>query len=853
MRPALPLQPQLAPVLLLVHGLTAPILSNTRIRAEFGARGLVSLADLPRGGVYHFTRDEFGIVLGGTRYESAELATPTRRTERDKVTYAWIAGAYRLEVVYELRRDWGFVSKQLLVTVAPAGTFRVNEVTVFDATLGDSVRDVYVPGSRRANLGTGDYGGALRFAGGRGLLAVVQNPFLHFELTGNTFSTGYQPDMDWTMAYGSFAADRGLLAPYGLSGRVLPARMLPEWKLGPADAPPGMDEVEVEAFTGLVRAFLITPPRPVKIFVGWCVNDYQIDVATPEGRAEYRRILDRAAGLGAEDVLFAPSNSDLSRREASVDDWSWEHVLWLALGQKIRMNQWDPKTGVIPPSVQELVDYARSRNLKLVAYVYPVLPFSQKREWLVSVKDDSTRRFASLGVRSLQDWLIKTLVDFYHHTGIGGYAFDHTFLTYDGSSRYAQWWGWRRGVEELRRRIPDIVIDGRQAYQLYGPWTWLAGSYPHPTSTDEQPESFVPFPDLHFDRVSADRERYTAYRYRLYEFAPSEIVPGFITHQTSRADDSGDMPEVKTDRGVMLTRLRARDWDYLGWRYSLLSSIAVAGWNNVVNMIPARDTEENRAFSVRDQHWFRHWIAWADTNKEYLRHTRVILGQPAIGMVDGTAAIIGARGYVFLFNPTGRQVTANVPLDSTIGLGERGAYVLRELAPLEERLVGKPGAGVWSYGDRMALPMDGESFLVLSIEPAPAPREAPREPVLFNAPGGVTLDGGVLRLEGVRGEVGMWDDLLVLVPPGQTVSAVSVNGQVVAFTRPSAGVVQVSVRFGGGAAFGRSQQVGAYDSTFSGGAFTGMFTIPQRVFDQLAARRLAWPIPWTAEDARATW
>ena len=94
-------------------------------------------------------------------------------------------------------------------------------------------------------------------------------------------------------------------------------------------------------------------------------------------------------------------------------------------------------------------------------------------------------------------------------------------------------------MEELRRRIPDIVIDGRQAYHLYGPWGWLAGSFPHPTFNDEQPESFMPFPDLHFDRVSADRERWTAYRYRNYEFTPSELVPGFITHQTSRADDTG--------------------------------------------------------------------------------------------------------------------------------------------------------------------------------------------------------------------------------------------------------------------------------------------------------------------------
>ncbi len=29
--------------------------------------------------------------------------------------------------------------------------------------------------------------------------------------------------------------------------------------------------------------------------------------------------------------------------------------------------------------------------------------------------------------------------------------------------------------------------------------------------------------------------------------------------------------------------------------------------------------------------------------------------------------------------------------------------------------------------------------------------------------------------------------------------------------------------------------------------------MPRRVLDQLAARRKAWPIPWTAEDLKATW
>ncbi|PYO83842.1 MAG: hypothetical protein DMD68_08450, partial [Gemmatimonadetes bacterium] len=688
------------------------------------------------------------------------------------VVFYWTAAPYRIDVVYELRSEWGFVSKQIFVTGGGGGVYHVDDVTVFDAALVDTIRNAYVPGSHRANLGTGDYGGALRFASGRGLLAVVQNPFLEFRRDGNAFAIRYQPDMDWRAEYGPFASDRGMLAPVRLSGRTIPARMLPEWRLGPSDSTPGMDEAEVQAFTDMVRAFLIHPPaHPVNIFVGWTANDYQIDVATPAGQDEYRRLLDRAAALGAGYALFAPSNSALARREESVDDWRWEHVLWLGLGQKIRKGEWDPATGAIPPSLQALLDYARVKHVKLVAYVYPVLPFAGDPAWLVRARDDSTRRFASLGVRALQDWLIDKLVVFYRRLGLGGYAFDHTFLTYDGTSRYAQWWGWRRVMEELKRRVPEIVIDGRQAYQNYGPWSWLAGSYPHPTSTDEQPESFVPFPDLSFDRVSADRERYTAYRYRMYEFAPSQIVPGFIGHQTSRSDDSGDMPSERTpDRGVVLKSFRARDWDYLGWRYSVISSIAIAGWNNVIDMIPARDSAENARFSAADQGWFRRWIAWADTNREYLRHTRPILGQPAIGKIDGTCAVVARRGFVFLFNPNERRLRATLSR-AELGLPP-GKYSLRELAPTE-------GRGVWPVGDTVSIALEGESYLVLAVEPA-----------------GLTV-----------------------APP------------VDAFTR----------------------QIGAVDSAFSGGAFAATFTIPRWVFDQLAARRRAWPIPWTAADSLATW
>ena len=781
---------------LLCGGLAAATLSNGKLTAGFNGRGLVSVADHP------LTEDNFSLVLDGKSYESSTLANPLQKSIAGRITFTYTAGRYTIDVVYELRSDWQFLSKQLIVTADPAAKFRIDEVAVFRSSVTEPVHEAYVIHRARKNLGTSEYGAALRFDESQGLLAIVQNPFLTFQHDGGRFTLDYKPDLQWDMAWGAFESDRGMLAPTHLTGRRLPEKMIPEWSLGPADTTPGLDEAEVSAFTDMVRAFLLyRPVKPLNVMVGWCVNDYQIDVATPQGRAEYKRIMDTAATLGADHLLFAPANSDVSRREDSTDDWGWEYVLWLGMGQKVRKHEWDPANGPLPASVREMLDYAQSKNLGLLAYVYPSLAFEGK----------AAR--SNLGEHTFQDWLIRALEEFYKHTGISGYAFDHTFLNLDGASKYAQWWGWRRVMETLRRDIPGIVIDGRQAYQNYGPWTWLAGSYPHPTSTDEQPESFIAFPDLKLDRVSADRERYTAYWYRNYEFAPSEIVPGFITHQTPRNDDTGHMPNGA---------FRQRDWDYLGWRYSLLSSIAAAGWNNVLNMIPARDTEEFRHFSEADKQWFHHWIDWTNENKAYLRNTRTILGEPAVGKIDGTSALINGHGYVFLFNPNAKRLSTTLDL----GMGERQ---IREIYPLEGRL-----------RSSTTITLDGGSAIVLRIDAAPEVRV--RKPLLFNSPGSALLDGGILRISGVRGEVGTDENLLLVLPPDtKDITSVRVNGHEATFSRQGSGLV-VPVSFAG-EPFRHYQQIDLDQP----------LRIPKRIFDQLAARREAWPIAWTSEDYRSTW
>ncbi|NTU51682.1 MAG: hypothetical protein HGA94_04495, partial [Candidatus Aminicenantes bacterium] len=374
--------------------------------------------------------------------------------------------------------------------------------------------------------------------------------------------------------------------------------------------------------------------------------------------------------------------------------------------------------------------------------------------------------------------------------------------------------------------------------QNFGPWTWLAGSYPHPTLTDEQPESFKAFPDLHTDRVSADRQRFAAWTYRVERFAPPEIMPGFITHQSERVDEKGVMRR---------DRFRPKDWDVLGWKYSLLSSIGTAPFHHVVNFIPARDTGEFAALSEEDKAWFRKWLDWTDENARYLHALRPIIGPPMAGRVDGPAASVADRGLVFLFNPNPDRKEARFKLDRSIGLVKGERFMIKELYPEEGRLVGS-SEGLWSLGGEVVVTLPGREAAVLEIFPAPAEIG---EPVLFNVRGSVSFSSGRLVLTDVTGEPGTARPFLVLVPPNTRVRVLSVNGVGHPF-KLDKGLVAATVRFAG-RAFARSQSAGQVPAGFTGGTFKARVTVPARVFTQLAERKKAWPVTYTEDDLRAPW
>ena len=827
-------------------------LENDVVRVQLTAKGLSQIHGKQLDSTIRFDSDSFSLTVNDDVIESAGLTAKLSKHDKSTVIYVYETDKWTVTVVYELKPTWRFVSKQLMVTAKDGSDYNVKSIKMLEGKVRNEIREVYELVAGRSR----HYGLSLRLKdeGNRGCFVLVQNPRTAYAAEGQSISAAYDPDMNWRSEHGAFPSDRLCIGTYKLTGNTFRSDMAKEWeyvrdpdqflKEGSQ-----IDWAEIEAVTECVRAFVRQDrQKSIRVHIGWCENDYQINRSTAEGKEEYRRIIDQAAAMGCQYVLHTSAHDKIAPPQESRDAWRWENVLWFNLGQKIRKDEWIPGKDPIPDDVKAIIKYAKSKGVKLLAYAYPSMPFMQNPEWTKWLTSQGKRPQGYLtvdtGLRSYQDWWVNKLLSFCEATTCAGFSFDHWWIAYDDglgpvSSKYQQWYGTRRILDELRRRSPEIIIDTRQQLHHFGTWTWLAGSYPHPMMSDEQPGSFNAIVDLSTERVNGARQRYIAWRLMTRDFCPTEILPGFITHQTMRSD---------AQRKMRKDRYRPRDWDYLGWKYNLLSSVATAPFNHVINYVPARDAEEFKSFSEEDKEFFNYWLDFTDENAKYMKRVRPIIGQPMVGRCDGTSAIVDDEGYVFLFNPNYRAMKAEFKLDSSIGLSKGSSFMLRELYPEAGRRIAAPGKGIWSYGDDASIAVGGISAVVLKVEPTKA---QPSKPVLFGAVGKVRASRGAMKLTGVTGLVGEERALAVLLTDDTKVKNVTVNSRKTAFKQAGA-LVTCKVRFNG-ERFTKAQQVGKYDPDFKGRVVEGKFTIPKRVAIQLADRKKAWPVTCTEDDLVAPW
>ena len=136
--------------------------------------------------------------------------------------------------------------------------------------------------------------------------------------------------------------------------------------------------------TAAVKVFNFHNPMPR---TPWTENDYQIDISNATQWPEYARILTMLSRLGVERILYAGANSDVSTVANCTDDWCWEEVLWLAMGEQLRTGAWKPGMPTAL-SLAQLVDTAHALGVSAIPYVYPILGFTDNRtcEWASSTR-----------------------------------------------------------------------------------------------------------------------------------------------------------------------------------------------------------------------------------------------------------------------------------------------------------------------------------------------------------------------------------------------------------------------------------------------------------------------------------
>lgn len=927
----------------------------------------------PSGGLtaitYRVDLDSWAMVVGDTLVNSSVLSPPSVLQPTPatlQYEYANAVAGCNVSVSYEAVPEGsalgyiGFIRKGLALSCS-TGPIDVISVSPWDTLRLTPATNAVVEAVSYPSGAMGGYGVFVRMGDGTGILATAENSFLYAQAQPVTSYTvgastvmvhvGYHPFQHWWNASAgqaagvSYVADAGILAIYPLRGVPVPQPPSARQGLeedgavrvmtvpsGPASdshaaltlrqrvfsgsplAGASVDVAERDAFRGVVEAsVLLRSNEPITVHIPWTENDYQVDVSNATQFEEYSRILQRLSSLGISNILYAGSNSEVSNKANNTDGWGWEQTLWLNEGQHVREGVWLPGRDPLPPSLATLVAAAAANGVKLMPYVYPILAFSEDASWLYPSGGNGVMQ-ARLSDPALQDFLVSTLLDLSSAVtgGLGGAGFDYTYFDEPDVTQYAQWFGWRRVLRNLRAALTQAtgavpVVDNRQANHAWGPWMWAAGSYAEPLQGDEGPYSWSAFVlDPHTDRQSANHQREISYLYAQSMFCPQAVLPGFMQHQTDRFNGSaGGIPE---------NDFLVRDFDYYGAAYGVLSSIATAPANNVVCGLPARDAAEFGAFPADSDasggvdisvDFYRTWFAWAAANFEVLRTVKPLPVPPAPGVTDGTFAMNGTGGFIFLFNPNSMALPSpSLALDASLDLlctPGSVTFALTELYPVAGRVLTTAACGA----QNISLALEGRSALVVSVQPVAArgpvlvgraARASTEVPEFVHASTGDGLE--MFLPEGSWADV-HWDTntqyarcaiapLYVLVPTTEDV----IKGK------------SVAVRFGSGGPrlmgdkMTQYSHTGAFDVTacppgtpppptapdgftvlpvwfsapanatfihsapvegmgpqpsFTGGVINGTVNVPAAVFAQLAARNASYPLPYDSSDATIAW
>ncbi|CAF0978803.1 unnamed protein product [Adineta steineri] len=767
------------------------------------------------------------IYLNNISLDCSQLIDYKQNINSINFTYSCLN--YELTTVYTLQSQWEFVEKQIYFTninnetiTSLQTTFTILNLNISSVSIIQNRQDlnkqhtIFLRSNSSSTLG---------------IFATWQNPFGQYIITSNnqTIISSYNIGMNT-----SYLSEGFLIGFYQLSSY---------WHTS------NINYNERKAYEKATTFFYPVPQRQrsIKHAVGWDSNDYQIDISTQHGIDEYKRLIDRCSQLGIKSITFAPSNGNVSSREEASDAWGWESVLFLSLGEQIRLEQWKPYRNPVPETIQQMLDYAEFKQIKLVPYVYPPLDYQLKgkdQAWLYPSSSCKTV-CSSLASIEFQQYFLQLLIDFTQVTGniyiifflrtlilmfigIGGYAWDYNFFYDMHHTEYSQWRGWQWIRTELLLALPYLIMDHRFANQYNGPWSFITlNGYTSPLLSDENPETYpILYPSLHTDKISADFMRQGNTELRIEHFASMDSIPGFIGHQSERFSADGNVPWIDNN---------LRDFDFMGFSYSLLSNIATAGLNLVHTLLPARDLQEFYFLPIEFIQFWSYWLNWTDEHIEEIRNGIPFNIEQDWSLMKSN----GLDGFLFLFNTNYKQINRTIYFDGKLNLKnpqESGYWLLKEIYP-QERCI-----QLIQYNEMNQFLLDGQSVTVYQLIFMPIINQ----PILIGISGKAFLaNETILIIDGVYGEAGTRtnDPIFIILPNIQSIWNVYLNGIERQFKQDRQFIVLTEPILFPGLYLPRTTEI-----------LNNTIIINDLLLEQLTKRQMEYPIQWTEKELNdASW
>lgn len=744
-------------------GASAGDLENPHLRVPLSARGTITaIENRAAEDIYGIESDCWTIDTDAGAFSSRDAKPACTASDGRHAEFRYDfpqasdgKPVVTIRLVYTLGDDDAFFRRHLVVTNHVP--LRLEKIVLGDTVFTTPAREAvhYVTSIAAPTVEF------LRHERG-GLFTGIENPFFSADLRREGVSLAFEPGLILRAGEG-YASEPQFVGVYRKSGVMVEDSGRPFRYDANGSGYKPLDRNETRA----MRRYALDYLRPAQD--RFLNINYQFFhplpqmPRSPKDLDYFRKTIDAFSEIGGDMIIFRPLHS-YSKPDANRPFWN---LLPDEQGQ----------------ASCQVVDHARAKGITYGFYMGCAAHGQEGNAGGLSFRPDipEWKKTDSAGRRGPDNCL--ACDDYFawwfdvHDTtirkyGLANWSWDPSlgsgFNCHDESHGHAAgqggYKGWRRCIElmgRLKASNPGLFIQGFYGTKNFGLW-----GLKHVDQHEVYNEQTIIVSTRHH-QISDDRQNADGLRFQNNWSMRFRFTPAVTGHSlVHRIGEGVHDPEL------------IKAWDYYGWKYAVMSSLAVAG--SVMPTILPYETSLVPGYVD----FYRKWMHWARDTFSYVNHTEPFGEQVQPGSVDGYARIKngpdGGHGFVFLFNGNPRPAEIRFEVGDEINLQEAGDYEFVERYPAERgtRVIDEDGRSIFACGDmaRIVVPAN-ECFLLEVRRTKPEPW-----PVLLGAEGEVRRQGNEVVVTGIAGLPGSRLPLRVRLADAAGVSRVVVNGVPQRFT-----------------------------------------------------------------------